>query len=108
MKLNFPTTILLTAGLACHTYGGSVKTIFIIAMENHNWTQPSTQTSPGQVFGNAAAPYINSLVTGPGAFSNVPVGFTSSFNSPAIGQLIGVMIYVSAPSGSSADFSLVP
>src|SRR5262245_21007287 len=29
---------------------GRVKTVFVIAMENHNWTQPATQTSPLQVF----------------------------------------------------------
>jgi hypothetical protein len=63
MKSRFRTTILLAAGLASHAFGGSVKTIFVIAMENHNWTQPSTQTSPAQIFGNPAAPYMNSLVT---------------------------------------------
>jgi hypothetical protein len=26
-----------------------VKKVFVIAMENHNWTQPSTQTSPQQL-----------------------------------------------------------
>jgi hypothetical protein len=42
---------------------GPIKTVFVIAMENHNWTQPASQTSPGQIFGNPAAPYINNLVT---------------------------------------------
>ena len=41
--------------------GGRVKTVFVVAMENHNWTQPSTQTSPQQIFQNPAAPFINSL-----------------------------------------------
>lgn len=43
-----------------------VKHVFVIAMENHNWTQPAA-TSPGsiqQVFQNPAAPFINSLVNG--------------------------------------------
>jgi phosphatidylinositol-3-phosphatase len=40
-----------------------IKTVFYIDMENHNWTQPASETSPQQVFGNPAAPYINSLVT---------------------------------------------
>ena len=41
-----------------------VNDVFIIAMENHNWTQPTTDlTAPQQIFGNANAPYINSLVT---------------------------------------------
>ena len=43
-----------------------VKTVFVIAMENHNWTQPQKQFtgSPQQIFGNANAPFINSLVNG--------------------------------------------
>jgi hypothetical protein len=40
--------------------GNAIGTVFYIAMENHNWTQPSSQTSPQQILGNAAAPYINS------------------------------------------------
>ncbi|MGH7655644.1 MAG: alkaline phosphatase family protein [Gemmatimonadaceae bacterium] len=43
-----------------------VKTVFVIAMENHNWTQPANQfTGPiQQIFHNANAPFINSLVDG--------------------------------------------
>jgi hypothetical protein len=47
-----------------------VKKVFVIAMENHNWTQPSTQTSPHQIFLNPAAPFINSLVNGTSGISN--------------------------------------
>ena len=32
--------------------GGRVKTVFVVAMENHNWTQPSTQASPQQILQN--------------------------------------------------------
>src|SRR5712672_3729014 len=42
-----------------------VKTVFVIAMENHNWTQPAQV--PGkiqQIFQNPNAPFINSLVNG--------------------------------------------
>jgi hypothetical protein len=42
-----------------------IKRVFVIAMENHNWTQPTTV--PGgieQVFQNPNAPFINSLVNG--------------------------------------------
>ncbi|HEY7306866.1 MAG TPA: alkaline phosphatase family protein [Bryobacteraceae bacterium] len=42
-----------------------IKTVFVIAMENHNWTQP-TQV-PGkiqQIYRNPNAPFINSLVNG--------------------------------------------
>jgi hypothetical protein len=44
----------------------SIKTVFVIAMENHNWTQPANQFSGGiqQIFQNPNAPFINSLVNG--------------------------------------------
>jgi hypothetical protein len=43
-----------------------IKTVFVIAMENHNWTQPANQFTGGiqQVFQNPNAPFINSLVDG--------------------------------------------
>jgi phosphatidylinositol-3-phosphatase len=43
-----------------------IKTVFVIAMENHNWTQTANQFSGGiqQIFQNPAAPFINSLVNG--------------------------------------------
>src|SRR5579872_6513395 len=42
-----------------------VKTVFVIAMENHNWTQP-VQLPGGiqQIYQNPNAPFINSLVNG--------------------------------------------
>jgi hypothetical protein len=42
-----------------------IKTVFVIAMENHNWTQPAQL--PGgiqQIYQNTNAPFINSLVNG--------------------------------------------
>src|SRR4249919_2840465 len=43
-----------------------IKTVFVIAMENHNWTQPANQFSGPiqQIFLNPNAPFINSLVDG--------------------------------------------
>jgi hypothetical protein len=43
-----------------------IKKVFVIAMENHNWTQPANQFTGGiqQIFQNPAAPFINSLVSG--------------------------------------------
>jgi hypothetical protein len=43
-----------------------IKTVFVIAMENHNWTQPANQFTGGiqQIFQNPNAPFINSLVAG--------------------------------------------
>ena len=52
--------------LASLTAGAQVKTVFVIAMENHDWTQPANQFSGPiqQIFQNPAAPFINSLVNG--------------------------------------------
>lgn len=49
-----------------------IKTVFVIAMENHNWTQPANQFTGGiqQIFQNPSAPFINSLVNGT-AFAQV-------------------------------------
>jgi hypothetical protein len=49
-----------------------IKTVFVIAMENHNWVQPANQFTGGiqQIFQNPAAPFINSLVSGT-AFARV-------------------------------------
>jgi hypothetical protein len=43
-----------------------IKKVFVISMENHNWTQPANQFTGGiqQIFQNPAAPFINSLVNG--------------------------------------------
>jgi hypothetical protein len=43
-----------------------VQTVFVIAMENHNWTQPANQFTGGiqQIYQNPNAPFINSLVNG--------------------------------------------
>ncbi len=42
---------------------GPLGDVFVIDMENHNLTQPGSVTSPEQLQGNAAAPYLNSLMT---------------------------------------------
>lgn len=53
--------------LACSAgaQSGDIKTVFVIAMENHNWTQPAGLAgNPQPVFQNPNAPFINSLVNG--------------------------------------------
>lgn len=54
-----------------------IQTVFVIAMENHNLTQPNPASSPQQIMGNTAAPYINSLMT-PG---NANAQYTSYFSN---------------------------
>ena len=58
--------------------------MFVIAMENHNWNQPSNQNSPGKIYGNPAAPFINSLVT-PGHPNAHDVAFASNCQNVAPG-----------------------
>jgi hypothetical protein len=43
-----------------------IQKVFVIAMENHNWTQPANQFSGGiqQIYQNPSAAFINSLVSG--------------------------------------------
>src|SRR5690349_2621294 len=43
-----------------------IKNVFVIAMENHNWTQPNNKFTGGiqQIYQNPDAPFINSLVDG--------------------------------------------
>jgi len=63
----------LTGAVGCGSFpvqAGTVKKVFVIAMENHNWTQPSSQTNPQQIFQNPAAPFINSLVNGTSGISD--------------------------------------
>jgi hypothetical protein len=42
--------------------GNQIRKVFVIALENHNWTQPANQfTGPiQQIFQNPNAPFINS------------------------------------------------
>jgi hypothetical protein len=58
--------------------------VFVIAMENHNWTQPSTTTSPQQIFQNPAAPFINSLVNGTSGISS-QVAFANGYINAGAG-----------------------
>src|SRR5262249_38096103 len=62
--------------------------VFYIEMENHNLTQPSSVTSPHQLLGNPAAPFLNSLMT-PGNPNAAQTSFASNyynalFNNPAV------------------------
>lgn len=56
-----------------------IRTVFVVAMENHNWTAPKG-TTPQQIQGNPAAPYINSLIV-PGNASAQQVSYASNYQS---------------------------
>ncbi len=57
--------LLITLGYSSAS-AEELKTVFVIAMENHNWTQPANQFAGPiqQIFQNPNAPFINSLVDG--------------------------------------------
>ena len=55
--------LLATTAVTGTALAAPVQTVFVVAMENHNLTQPGSLVSPQQILNNAAAPYINSLMT---------------------------------------------
>src|SRR5262249_61277 len=71
----------LAAGVAT---AGDIKTVFYIEMENHNLTQPSSLSSPQQLMGNPAAPYLNSLMT-PGNPNAAQTSWASNYLNAAPG-----------------------
>ncbi len=59
----------------------SINHVFVIDMENHNFTQPSSDTkAPPQILGNPAAPYMNSLIT-PGNPNAAQVSYASAYHN---------------------------
>src|SRR5262245_47403481 len=80
--------------------GGSVKQVFVIAMENHNWTQPGTQTSPQQIFQNPAAPFINSLVNGTSGISD-QVAYANGYINAGAGVHPSEPNYIWAEAGTN-------
>jgi hypothetical protein len=77
-----------------------VRTVFVIAMENHNWTQPGTQTSPQQIFQNPAAPFINSLVNGTSGISD-QVAYANAYINAAVGDHPSEPNYIWAEAGTN-------
>ena len=66
--------------IASSAQAQQIGNVFYIAMENHNWTQPSTYADTQQIFGNSAAPFINSLVT-VGNANAVMVSYASNYQN---------------------------
>ncbi|MEH2193919.1 MAG: alkaline phosphatase family protein [Nostoc sp.] len=59
----------------------SLGDIFVIDMENHNFTQPGSDTNaPNQIFGNVATPYQNSLIT-PGDPNAAQVSYAAAYHN---------------------------
>jgi phosphatidylinositol-3-phosphatase len=77
-----------------------VKTVFVVAMENHNWTQPGTITSPQQVFMNPAAPFTNSLVGGTSGISG-QVAYAKAYINAGTGVHPSEPNYIWAEAGTN-------
>jgi hypothetical protein len=73
--IGFSLLALLVASLA---QAESVGAVFYISLENHNWTQRASLTSPHPIYRNPAAPFINSLVS-PGNPNAANVSYASKY-----------------------------
>jgi len=82
--------------------GSRIRKVFVIAMENHNWTQPNPQSSPQQIFLNPAAPFINSLVSGTSGISD-QVAYATNYQAAMLGLHPSEPNYVWAESGQAFD-----
>jgi hypothetical protein len=78
---------LFAIAIATSAQAQQIGDVFYIALENHNFTQPSTVPAgtPGQLFGNPAAPYLNSLVT-PGNPNAANVSFAGNYQNVSPNQ----------------------
>jgi len=79
---------------------GHGQKVFVIAMENHNWTQPASLTSPQQIFQNVYAPFINSLVDGSSGIS-AQVSYATNYLNAGIGVHPSEPNYIWAEAGTN-------
>jgi hypothetical protein len=79
-----------------------VRKVFVVAMENHNWTQPTSLSSPQQISGNVAAPFINSLVNGTSGISS-QVSYATNYQNAAQGNHPSEPNYVWAEAGQAEN-----
>ena len=108
MKKIGVTALLLAGGLGIMPLPAApglppVKTVFVIAMENHNFTQPDPLANPQQIFGNPAAPFINSLIT-PGHSNAVQVAYATRYYNAGVGVHPSEPSYLWAEAGT--DFGV--
>ena len=68
--------------IASSAQAQQIGDVFYIALENHNFTQPTTVPAgtPQQLLGNTAAPYLNSLVT-PGNPNAADVSYAGNYQN---------------------------
>ncbi|HEX3628544.1 MAG TPA: hypothetical protein VH280_24305 [Verrucomicrobiae bacterium] len=90
--------------LSFHKAGvAQVGDVFVIMLENHNFTQPNPSSSPQQILGNAAAPYINSLIT-PGNPNAAQVSYATAYYNTGVGVHPSEPNYVWAEAGTDFGF----
>jgi hypothetical protein len=80
------------------------RKVFVIAMENHNWTQPGGpgSGSPQQIFLNPAAPFLNSLVNGSSGITS-DVAYATNYQNAGIGVHPSEPNYVWAEAGQALN-----
>jgi hypothetical protein len=101
-------TALALGGLTAHAdhadrddqEGKRPNKVFVIAMENHNWTQPNSASNPQQIFMNPAAPFINSLVNGTSGISD-QVSYANNYQAAMVGLHPSEPNYVWAEAGQA-------
>jgi phosphatidylinositol-3-phosphatase len=86
--------------IATSAQAQQIGDVFYIALENHNFTQPSTVPAgtPQQLLGNTAAPFLNSLVT-PGNVNSADVSYASNYQNVSPNQHPSEPNYVYQVSG---------
>lgn len=91
------------AGLLMAAQPVQAGSIFVIAMENHNLTQPNPSSNPQQILSNSAAPYLNSLIT-PGNPNAIQVSYATRYFNAGVGEHPSEPNYVWAEAGT--DFGV--
>src|SRR5438876_6051355 len=81
-------------------HGRGSRTVFVVAMENHNWTQPPTVISPQPIFMNPEAPFINSLVNGTSGISG-QVAYATNYLNAGVGIHPSEPNYIWAEAGTN-------
>jgi len=81
----------------------SIGDVFVIGLENHNWTQPDPTSGVQQLMGNPAAPYINSLIV-PNTPASAQVSYASDYYGVAVGAHPSEGNYVWSEAGT--DFGV--
>src|SRR3981081_92852 len=80
LHLDIIESILSTLPILAEPAPRKIGAVFYIELENQTWTQPLEDTAaPPQIFGNPAAPYINSLVS-PNNPNSEQVSYTTAYH----------------------------